>query len=175
MNAPLDKTLDVPPSKPCPVCRPYDGPAMLYRVLLDEYREIEVFDGDDKKAFYKYYDHARKQANILPYEEAKKLPLKQRNEQFALRQRVRFEAMAKIRALVHAKPPIAALCLSGGGIRSATFSLGVIQSLAKAELLPKFNYLSSVSRWRVHCELAFGVDPKGRFTDGGKEASRSRT
>ena len=38
-----------------------------------------------------------------------------------------------------------ALCLSGGGIRSATFSLGVIQGLAKAGLLKQFTYLSTVS------------------------------
>ncbi|HJU41327.1 MAG TPA: patatin-like phospholipase family protein [Vicinamibacterales bacterium] len=39
----------------------------------------------------------------------------------------------------------AALCLSGGGIRSATFSLGVIQALAKRGLLGQFHYLSTVS------------------------------
>jgi hypothetical protein len=37
------------------------------------------------------------------------------------------------------------LCLSGGGIRSATFNLGVLQGLAALKLLPRFNYLSSVS------------------------------
>jgi hypothetical protein len=39
----------------------------------------------------------------------------------------------------------AALCLSGGGIRSATFALGVIQRLARENLLAKFHYLSTVS------------------------------
>ena len=38
-----------------------------------------------------------------------------------------------------------ALCLSGGGIRSAAFCLGVIQALAKHKLLTEFNYLSTVS------------------------------
>ena len=38
-----------------------------------------------------------------------------------------------------------ALCLSGGGIRSATFSLGVLQGLARLDWLDKFRYLSSVS------------------------------
>ncbi len=38
-----------------------------------------------------------------------------------------------------------ALCLSGGGIRSATFALGVIQGLARHKLLGKFQYLSTVS------------------------------
>jgi|RhiMetdeSRZDD1v2_1073273.scaffolds.fasta_scaffold42380_3 hypothetical protein len=39
----------------------------------------------------------------------------------------------------------AALCLSGGGIRSAAFSLGVIQVLAYRGLLTQFQYLSTVS------------------------------
>jgi hypothetical protein len=38
-----------------------------------------------------------------------------------------------------------ALALSGGGIRSATFNLGVLQGLAKNGLLSKFDYLSTVS------------------------------
>jgi hypothetical protein len=42
-------------------------------------------------------------------------------------------------------PPLTALCFSGGGIRSATFNLGVIQGLAKVGLLGRFDYLSSVS------------------------------
>ena len=37
------------------------------------------------------------------------------------------------------------LALSGGGIRSATFSLGVLQALAKKGLLEKMDYLSTVS------------------------------
>jgi hypothetical protein len=41
--------------------------------------------------------------------------------------------------------PRAALCFSGGGIRSATFGLGILQSLARLQLLNKFDYLSTVS------------------------------
>lgn len=37
------------------------------------------------------------------------------------------------------------LCLSGGGIRSATFCLGIVQVLARKNLLPHFDYLSTVS------------------------------
>jgi hypothetical protein len=40
---------------------------------------------------------------------------------------------------------LAGLALSGGGIRSATFNLGVIQALARYGLLSKFDYLSTVS------------------------------
>jgi Patatin-like phospholipase len=37
------------------------------------------------------------------------------------------------------------LAFSGGGIRSATFNLGVLQGLAKLGLLPMFDYISTVS------------------------------
>ena len=39
----------------------------------------------------------------------------------------------------------AALAFSGGGIRSATFNLGVLQGLAELGLLKRFDYLSTVS------------------------------
>ena len=55
-----------------------------------------------------------------------------------------------------------ALCLSGGGVRSAAFNLGVLQGLARLELLDRFHYLSTVSgggyigcwlsAWRHRCE-----------------------
>lgn len=62
-------------------------------------------------------------------------------------------------AAVHAVPPkdraeaftrahdakLSGLAFSGGGIRSATFSLGVIQALAELRLLGIFDYLSTVS------------------------------
>ncbi|MEP7076130.1 MAG: patatin-like phospholipase family protein [Acidobacteriota bacterium] len=40
---------------------------------------------------------------------------------------------------------LSAICLSGGGIRSATFALGVIEALAERRLLSKFDFLSTVS------------------------------
>src|SRR5437660_8035584 len=47
---------------------------------------------------------------------------------------------------VHKQPkPLSALCISGGGIRSATFALGAIQSMADRNILDKFDYLSTVS------------------------------
>lgn len=39
----------------------------------------------------------------------------------------------------------AALCLSGGGIRSAAFALGILQALSAKRLLTGFHYLSTVS------------------------------
>ena len=41
--------------------------------------------------------------------------------------------------------PLSALCISGGGIRSATFALGAIQGLAAQGILTELDYLSTVS------------------------------
>jgi patatin-like phospholipase len=75
-----------------------------------------------------------------------------------------------VRALYHAirEKETAALCLSGGGIRSATFNLGILQGLADHRMLNRFHYLSTVSgggyigswlsSWtRRHQEGAVGV------------------
>lgn len=40
---------------------------------------------------------------------------------------------------------LGALCISGGGIRSATFALGALQGLAEKGILSGFDYLSTVS------------------------------
>jgi hypothetical protein len=37
------------------------------------------------------------------------------------------------------------IALSGGGIRSATFNLGILQALSSLRILPRFDYLSTVS------------------------------
>jgi patatin-like phospholipase len=59
------------------------------------------------------------------------------------------EPSARLKAIwaaVHALPEKrAALCISGGGIRSATFGLGILQGLARCGLLGRFHYLSTVS------------------------------
>lgn len=70
-----------------------------------------------------------------------------------------------------------ALCLSGGGIRSASFALGILQGLARSKLLGKFDYLSTVSgggyigswltAWRHHYLDEIKGDPDGikNFTE----------
>jgi hypothetical protein len=56
------------------------------------------------------------------------------------------------------------LALSGGGIRSATFNLGILQGLASLGLLRRFNYLSTVSgggyigAWLINWIKRKGVD-----------------
>lgn len=54
---------------------------------------------------------------------------------------------AEERAILRAgeSSPLSALCISGGGIRSATFGLGAIQGLAEKGVLNGFDYLSTVS------------------------------
>jgi hypothetical protein len=53
--------------------------------------------------------------------------------------------LEKIYRDIHAGEGSAALCFSGGGIRSATFALGIAQGLARRGLLQHFDYLSTVS------------------------------
>jgi Patatin-like phospholipase len=53
--------------------------------------------------------------------------------------------LAAIHQHFHRLENHAALCLSGGGIRSGTFALGLIQGLARRDLLKGFDYLSTVS------------------------------
>ena len=71
-----------------------------------------------------------------------------------------------------AKPPrdLFGIALSGGGIRSATFNLGLLQGLAESKLLRHFDYLSTVSgggyigsfwsRWRSRPGPSTGVLPE---------------
>jgi hypothetical protein len=44
-----------------------------------------------------------------------------------------------------AAAPLVGLALSGGGIRSAAFNMGVLQTLSRCGLLPRVDYLSTVS------------------------------
>ena len=55
--------------------------------------------------------------------------------------RIRLDAIYKC---IHEQKQ-AALCFSGGGIRSGTFALGLLQGLARHNLLNKFHFLSTVS------------------------------
>ncbi|HEX9472696.1 MAG TPA: patatin-like phospholipase family protein [Steroidobacteraceae bacterium] len=73
------------------------------------------------------------------------------NARQELRQPVTFEAVVRREreyiglAAASANPQGAALALSGGGIRSASFALGVVQALANVGSLKRFHYLSTVS------------------------------
>lgn len=68
--------------------------------------------------------------------------------------------------------PQSALCLSGGGIRSAAFCLGVVQGLAKRGVLKDFHYLSTVSgggyigAWLQAWRYRLRNTPAGGIGDG---------
>jgi 8-oxo-dGTP pyrophosphatase MutT (NUDIX family) len=58
------------------------------------------------------------------------------------------DRLAALYSQIHALPPEvgrSALCLSGGGIRSAAFAFGALRALAGAGVLQRFHYLSTVS------------------------------
>ncbi len=55
------------------------------------------------------------------------------------------EVLRKEREKIGSENKLIGLAFSGGGIRSATFNLGLIQALAKKKLLHRFDYLSAVS------------------------------
>ena len=86
--------------------------------------------------------------------------------------------LAAIYQRIHAGTGSTALCFSGGGIRSATFALGVTQGLAQRGLLKHFDYLSTVSgggyigswlsSWIHH---AGGVDAVSAKLAGGRPES----
>jgi Patatin-like phospholipase len=69
----------------------------------------------------------------------------------------------------HGRAGYAALCLSGGGVRSGSFGLGVLQGLARAGVLSRFDYLSTVSgggyiggwltAWRLRARQRGECDP----------------
>ena len=58
----------------------------------------------------------------------------------------RYAAGGNVPQRLNGRPPrITGLALSGGGVRSATFNLGLLQALAAAGKLKSFDYLSTVS------------------------------
>jgi hypothetical protein len=60
-------------------------------------------------------------------------------------ERMAIKARRKYYAIDEDKEHAIGLAVSGGGIRSATFALGVLVALARRNLLPQFDYLSTVS------------------------------
>jgi hypothetical protein len=71
------------------------------------------------------------------------------------------------------------LAFSGGGIRSATFNLGVLQGFAKLGLLPMFDYLSTVSGggyiggWLEAWIFRAGKDPRVARCAPGSDVEKS--
>lgn len=126
--------------------KPSDHPTMLYQVLLEEYRTLEVFDRNEAEEVWKLYRWLKNRYGIVFGEAYDKLERPEKRKQLLCRVGIYDLLLRKVRKGLHGGAKgLTALCLSGGGIRSATFALGVIQGLARHKLLDKFDYLSSVS------------------------------
>ena len=104
------------------------GPVSFNEVLLTELQALRPGAFEDVQAVGFAADRDTKAANLRDlYQQIGRLaPVEQE------------DAPTSHKAL-------SALCFSGGGIRSATFNLGVTQGLARLGLLQEFDYLSSVS------------------------------
>jgi hypothetical protein len=98
------------------------GSLPLYRVLEEEYAHLHP-------------DYAPEEGPSD--EEMAELPAGERRQE-------RERRLGAVIDAIHRRKH-SALCLSGGGIRSATFALGVLQGLARKNLLSHFDYLSTVS------------------------------
>ncbi|MDQ6701006.1 MAG: patatin-like phospholipase family protein, partial [Acidobacteriota bacterium] len=125
-------------------------PIPLDQVLAEEYELMRTwrtsfppFDGEYLARAQESEDAKR------DYEEARKQNVDAQSAE-ACRNAYRLVFEAEIRCLTSLNRFLlgagrSALCLSGGGIRSATFSLGVLQGLARLQVLDQFDYLSTVS------------------------------
>ena len=99
-------------------------PHPLWQVLEEEYKALHCELPSE---------YVKERDKII---DKKEIPPEQKKE----------EILSEIYKTIHkADEKRAALCLSGGGIRSATFALGILQGLAECGLLEKFHYLSTVS------------------------------
>lgn len=120
-----------------------DPSIKLYEVLLDEYQKLEIIDSSSRNAVE---EEMNTEFSGLNWFDFKMNDWIQTRRMKMIRRRLHdiFEASAS-ETSEKMRPSPTALCFSGGGIRSATYCLGVLQGLAKFGLLDKFDYLSTVS------------------------------
>ncbi len=111
--------------------RPSDEPIPFYRVLVEEL--IHQFPREiDPSSIEALREHVERELADMPEEERRReVDSALASEFYSLIRQAGIERTA--------------LCISGGGIRSATFALGLIQGLARARLLKRFHFLSTVS------------------------------
>jgi hypothetical protein len=128
-------------------CRTKVGEHMqLWQVLVEEYCAQRPEDAPKllQEDFCGTRAQLRRDYGLID-EAGKARDLKERDRE-RIEKKINSEMVKKFYAWLHSDgKPRAALCLSGGGIRSATFGLGVLQGLARRGLLKEFDYLSTVS------------------------------
>ncbi|HEX8163363.1 MAG TPA: patatin-like phospholipase family protein [Pyrinomonadaceae bacterium] len=139
---------------------PNNQPLPLYRVLIEEYRaqRPEEFrtrtpeEESDAAQFDAMFEARLKELSLaygLADEKGYALDL-DGDARARIEKKINSEMVKEFYSWLHrgereGRRPRSALCLSGGGIRSATFGLGVLQGLARRGLLEHFDYLSTVS------------------------------
>jgi hypothetical protein len=104
-------------------------------------REDFYKEGAPRFAAVRFRSCTRERIHDGPVHERNRLILEDAFPELQSRDDVR---LARAFAKAHQRG-LAALCLSGGGIRSAAFALGVVQGLARLGVLGRFHYLSTVS------------------------------
>jgi hypothetical protein len=127
---------------------------MFYHVLLEEYESLRLLNAAELEEIQAVKKKIKEKLGLLNEQEiqekfdTQKKRDAENQRQLALRTTYRLAVLSEIRQRIHEKDDHekpTALCFSGGGIRSATFGLGVLQGLAKRGLIDKFDYLSTVS------------------------------
>src|ERR1700740_3573839 len=114
---------------------------LLYSVLVDEYEHQGTRPPFPRREFERKFDAERPALE-------KRLGLESLHaaDPQAYERRLDGERVKAFYAWLHGQGvQRSALCLSGGGIRSATFGLGIVQGLARHRLLGRWDYLATVS------------------------------
>src|SRR5205085_5353303 len=139
--------------------RKIEAPLALYQVLEEEleqeYGSLEESDDKRIKEYVKTKKELEEAQKDKEQEELKKLhpddylevyveSLKDSALEWKRHQELNEKLLPALYHLIHSLER-SALCLSGGGIRSATFNLGILQGLARYHMLDEFDYLSTVS------------------------------
>jgi len=142
-----------------------ERPLFLCQVLQEEYERLhgELLERDSKLK-NRYDEYLKLQEETIHNHINEEEPRRSQN--------INGKLVPEMYKFIHGLPPNrqrAALCLSGGGIRSAIFALGIIQGLARSGLLSKFDYLSTVSgggfigswlsAWIYHTWKGLGESP----------------
>ncbi|HSS50096.1 MAG TPA: hypothetical protein VLX28_14255 [Thermoanaerobaculia bacterium] len=113
------------------------SPALLYTVLI-EGLESQGLEPSPRKELEEQFRQE------LPEFDVKLGPLRLSDPK-EYERRLDAERVKMFYAWLHKKNfRRSALCFSGGGVRSATFGLGLVQGLGRCRLLGHFHYLSTV-------------------------------
>src|SRR5215472_17319997 len=118
------------------------NPITFTRVLADEFAELRKGPADPKGTDRPlYFQAAKDEARILEEQLLRQQDPDRRTDLIDRQAELRKDLL---QTMAKEDVPLSALCISGGGIRSATFALGAIQGLTddqvESMLLESFDY-----------------------------------